>query len=142
MITQARSLFTPSKLHAHTPSFTSTDPQTLTIVHTQGYCIVATPLPFSPFDHAAAAAQVATAYQQALPFLRDVYGREVLAEVCTSQRLYMEFVCVSVARAYQQALPFVRDVYGREGLADVCVSVGSCRWDVYMRVGMHVRVVA
>lgn len=42
---------------------------------------MATPLPFSPFDHAAAARKVGGAYAGALPFLRDVYGADVIAEV-------------------------------------------------------------
>ncbi len=42
---------------------------------------MATPLPFSPFDHGAAAGKVAAAYARALPFLREVYGPEKVAEV-------------------------------------------------------------
>lgn len=47
----------------------------------QGYCVVATPLPFSLFDHEAGAADIAGQYRGAESVLRDIYGREVIEEV-------------------------------------------------------------
>ena len=51
------------------------------ILPREGYCIVATPLPFSIFDHEIGAADVAGQYRGAETLLKDVYGLDVIQEV-------------------------------------------------------------
>lgn len=47
----------------------------------QGYVTVATPLPFSIFDHEIGAAGIAGLYRGAENLLKNVYGSQFLEEV-------------------------------------------------------------
>ena len=47
----------------------------------EGYCIIATPLPFSLFNHGEAAGALAQAYTRGEAFVESVYGNRLLQEL-------------------------------------------------------------